>query len=265
MNPGEIVRWAGRIAQPLVPRARGGIAVLAYHLVGAGTSSRVDIDPGIFRAQMELLATGRRVFSLSDALRRLGAPADEAPLCYVITFDDAYANFAEVVAPILVALGIPATLYVPCDFVSGLGPAPIRGTDHLPACSWSVLRDLAVGAHVEIGSHTLSHRTLTRLGPAEADKEIRESRDRLQDEVGREVHDFCYPRGLWDADLEATVSEHYRSSATGGGRVIHAAPPFTRLPRFPIRSDTPADLGPIRERAIWTEEYLADIVRRFRA
>lgn len=266
MNAGEIVRWAGRVAQPFAPRARGGVAVLAYHLVGAGTSSPVDLDAGVFRDQMELLSREERVLSLSEALRHLETGENASATVYVLTFDDAYANFADVVLPILRQLDLPATLYAPCDFVSGKGPAPIRGTDHLPACSWSVLRDLAATGDVEIGSHTVSHRTLTRLEPRAASTEIRASRAMLETEVGQEVRSFCYPRALWNADLERVVASEYSSSAVGGGRRIHRkGQPCTRLPRFPIRADTPVDLGPIRTRDIWTEEYLADAGRRIRS
>lgn len=266
MTPSRMVRGVGRSMQGLVPRANGGLVVLAYHLVGAGTSSPVDVDEAVFRDQMELLAESERVVSLKDALRDLQGDRLSERSAYVLTFDDAYANFAEVVFPILQEYALPATLYVPIDFVSGSGPAPIEGTASLAACSWSELRELAQSGSVEIGSHTLSHRTLTRVSPTEAIAEIRDSRIRLQQEVAQSVTSFCYPRGAWNRELEHVVSKHYESSATGGGRRLYeAGAGCRRMPRYPIRNDSPADLGPIRRRSCWLEEALADRLRAFRS
>lgn len=265
MSSAEVVRRIGRIAQPLVPRSRNGLVVLAYHLVGAGTGSPVDIDERLFHDQMETLAENERVLSLTHALAELESSGTIRRSAYVITFDDAYANFAEVALPVLQSLGLPAILYVPCDFISGTGTPPIRGTEDLSPCSWSTLREITATGLVEIGSHTLSHRDLPGLDEREAEREIRGSRERLEEELGREVTSFCYPRGAWTNHLERIVARHYSSSAVAGGTRVHrAGERCTRLTRYPVRADTPANLGPIRERRIWTEEYLADIVRRLR-
>src|SRR5262249_55975308 len=147
-------RWLDAL-QPVVPRSRRGVAVLAYHLVGEGTGSPVDIPLAEFRRQMDVLRSECRVLSLEEAMSRdSSAPRDDLP-SVVLTFDDAYLNFRKTAWPILVELNLPATLYVPVAFVNGDGPCPIRGTT-LPPCTWDDLASLAAEG-ATIGSHTISH------------------------------------------------------------------------------------------------------------
>jgi peptidoglycan/xylan/chitin deacetylase (PgdA/CDA1 family) len=100
-----------------------------------------------------------------------------------------------------------------------------------------------------LGAHTMTHPTLSRLGPDELLWEVRESRQSLEDKLGRQVEDFCYPFGHWDEAVVDSVRPWYRSAATSDpGRVeSHAdvyrlrrisATPF--LPRLTWRLHRPA-------------------------
>lgn len=60
--------------------------------------------------------------------------------------------------------------------------------------TWEQIREMRSSGH-GIGSHTLSHRVLATLGPAEQLREIRESRGELESRIGRTVHSFAYPVG----------------------------------------------------------------------
>src|SRR5436190_19955269 len=166
--------------QPLVPSAKSGVTVLAYHLVGAGTESAVDIPIAMFTEQMAFLRATSRVVPLELALSGT-APVGDEPLV-VLTFDDAYLNFRRVVWPILTEMGLPAILYVPVGFVSGYAACPIRGTT-LPACSWDDLKAL-VGEGAAIGSHTVSHVNLARASHDVVERELRDSRKELETRLG---------------------------------------------------------------------------------
>jgi peptidoglycan/xylan/chitin deacetylase (PgdA/CDA1 family) len=262
-----------RAAQRLLPAERGGLTVLAYHLVGAGTGSPVDLPAELFRRQLDELAEHARPVGLTAAVAALaaggqpdadgGAPPPQDPRAAIaVTFDDAYRNFATHAWPLLAERGIPATLFVPVGFLDGGCPAPIRGTDHLPPIPWAELREL-VAAGLAVGSHTWSHPDLTRLPAAQVRDELRRSRAALEDRLGVPVTAFCYPRGLWSRHLEPLVGEVYELAVVGGGGKLSARRlrPL-RIQRVPLRADGPASLIPLLGAPVWLEERVADTVRR---
>jgi peptidoglycan-N-acetylglucosamine deacetylase len=55
------------------------------------------------------------------------------------------------------------------------------------------MRDLA--EKFEIGSHSVSHRSLTGLSNEDQQREIVECKSILEETLGREVKSFCYPNG----------------------------------------------------------------------
>jgi len=248
-------RWLS-LAQRFVPAARRGDLVLAYHLVGAGTSSPVDVPVDDFRRQLDCLASN---FELSTLTRALTTPGQQRPRA-ILTFDDAYANFAKVVWPILAERGVPAVLYVPVGFVRGSAGPPLRGAD-LPACTFADLRELAA-AGVEIGSHGVNHVNLRRVTEDALTREVQDSRTELEQVLGREVPSFCYPQAKLDARVERVVARHYQSAVAAGGR-RHLGRNLHKIPRFPVRRDE-RDFESMVASSIWLSEALASGVRQWR-
>jgi peptidoglycan/xylan/chitin deacetylase (PgdA/CDA1 family) len=82
-----------------------------------------------------------------------------------------------------------------------------------------------------IGSHTLDHPILSRLDPAEAERQIVESRRLLEEWTGRQVRYFSYPNGKRD-DVTPEVEETVRRAGYEGavstieGRVTPRSDPF---------------------------------------
>ena len=249
--------------QTLVPRVHSGIAILGYHLVGAGTHSPVDVPMDLFEAQLDSLEG--KVLSLDDALKRLtNRNTDTRGVAAVLTFDDAYANFYEKVFPLLLARRLAAVLYVPTAFVDQQQPGPIGGTGDLPACTWNQLREMVATGLVTLGSHTVTHPNLTYAEPDRAAWELAASRKRIEDMIGQPVRHFCYPRGLWSRRLERLVGREYATAAVGGGGNIDYPYNPLRLQRTSIRIEFGANMRPIVHDRVWLEERLGDMVRRNR-
>jgi glycosyltransferase involved in cell wall biosynthesis/peptidoglycan/xylan/chitin deacetylase (PgdA/CDA1 family) len=95
------------------------VAVLTYHRVaerGDGPPGIVSATPRDFERQMRWLGRSGRAISLAELL---AARAGGAPLrrgAVLVTFDDAYADFAEHAWPALRRHGVPVTLFVPTAF-----------------------------------------------------------------------------------------------------------------------------------------------------
>ena len=61
--------------------------------------------------------------------------------------------------------------------------------------SWEQTAQLSRDHLVTIGAHTVNHYTLSKLSPADVKKEILRCKQRLESQLGKEVHHFAYPYG----------------------------------------------------------------------
>jgi peptidoglycan/xylan/chitin deacetylase (PgdA/CDA1 family) len=115
--------------------------------------------------------------------------------------------------------------------------------------SWAKLGDLA-GRGWEIGSHSRTHRLLSRLDDGELTHELAGSREEIGAEVGR-CDSVSYPWGEVDARVAAAARRTGYSAGSGlAGRFTWSDP--LRVPRVAIAGDD----GPRRfalksSRAFW--------------
>ena len=230
-------RKGGLIMQP--------IPILLYHSIGEACSPdyrRWLVTPQEFDAQMRKLAErGYVPITVRDlALLRLGGKPVPPHTC-VITFDDGLRDFAEGAVPILTAHGFPATLFV----VSGLVGATASwladlGEGDRPMLDWQALRELE-GLGIEVGAHTVSHLELDTLSRARATREIRDSKQSLEDGLGQAVTTFAYPHGYASRVTRRIVEDVGYLAAC---RVRHALSNETEDLYALSRIIVTSDLGP---------------------
>jgi peptidoglycan/xylan/chitin deacetylase (PgdA/CDA1 family) len=96
-------------------------------------------------------------------------------------------------------------------------------------------RRLAAPGFVDVGAHSVTHRSMPSLDPEDKRREARESKEWCQALTGAPIDAFAYPHGELDDDCVAAVREAGFAFACG---VEHAAlAPGTdpmRLPRYGI-------------------------------
>ncbi|HTR51240.1 MAG TPA: polysaccharide deacetylase family protein [Kofleriaceae bacterium] len=98
------------------------VSILTYHHV-ADEEVAYPYDPGVadatpaqFRRQLELLARYGTPIGIDELVRAFeGAPLPKNPV--MVTFDDGYRSCHDVALPILRAVGMRATFFVPTAFV----------------------------------------------------------------------------------------------------------------------------------------------------
>ena len=103
----------------------------------------------------------------------------------------------------------------------------------------SQVKELGAGSLVDIGAHSVSHAVLSKLSLDEQRKEICESRDQLEQIVGRRVTAFAYPYGT-QADYGSETAGLLRETGFAVGcsnfpGVIRKRHDVFQLPRFIVR------------------------------
>jgi peptidoglycan/xylan/chitin deacetylase (PgdA/CDA1 family) len=165
-----------------------------------------------FRTQLRLLrALGYHSVSPNQIAR---AVRDGCPLprrAVAITFDDGYRDTLTIALPILRQFGFTAVCYLVEDRVGRVSD----WTDPAPLMGWSEV-EAWLSAGMEIGSHSRTHRDLTRLESAELRQEVEGSRARLEDRLGRGVSTFVYPFNRFRRrELDLVVAAGYESACAG--------------------------------------------------
>jgi peptidoglycan/xylan/chitin deacetylase (PgdA/CDA1 family) len=178
------------------------IPILMYHMVDdrkAGQEPRYCCSTKFFHRQIRYLRrAGYSFIGLHDACLALRTGALAAGRCVSITFDDGYLDNFENALPILDEFSVPATVFVVSGRVGGVdGWRETGGNGSWPLASWEQLREMAEQG-VEIGSHTVSHPSLTALDDEQRRREVADSKSALEERLGQPVRFFAYPYGRLD-------------------------------------------------------------------
>lgn len=179
--------------------------VLCYHAVVEGEPQRLAVRRKTLASQLRsLLRRGYRPAKAADVVERQGR------LLHV-TFDDAYRSIADAL-PLLAELGVPATIFACTGYATDGRPFDVPELREDSAADpaafatmdWEALR-AAAASGFEVGSHTVSHPHLPLLSDAELDRELRESKSELEDELGAPCRHLAYPYGEEDDRVRATA------------------------------------------------------------
>jgi peptidoglycan/xylan/chitin deacetylase (PgdA/CDA1 family) len=213
------------------------LLILCYHAVSPSWPADLSVKPDAFESQLEALA--RRGYRGARFTEAVSEP--HAGRVLAVTFDDNYRSVLERAKPILDRLGFVGTLYVPTDWPGESRPMRWQGIDRwlgtpheqeMMSLDWHELSGLA-DAGWEIGSHTCSHPHLPELDDAELDRELRASKARIEEELGRACTSLAYPYGAADARvIDATRRAGYLAAGTIP-RVLSTPQPLS-WPRAPI-------------------------------
>ena len=204
-------------------------AILTYHSLDP-SGSAISVAPAEFRRHVAWLASGRvPVVSLE---RLLALPDTSAAVA--LTFDDAFANFGEVAAPLLREHGLPATLFVVSDHVGGTnrwgGTADPR-VPELPLLDWPALGRLAEQG-ITLGGHTRRHPHLTRCTEAQLLDELAGGAERMVKELGQRPVEFAYPYGDVNPAVAQAVGRVFTRAVTTELRAVAPADDPLLLPRL---------------------------------
>lgn len=123
----------------------------------------------------------------------------------------------------------------------GLGAVTADLPEELAPLGWDDVRAMGASGLVDFGSHTVTHQIVSRLGPEDRAREIVQSCQRVEEEIGARCRLFAYPNGE-PGDFDDESRSLLRATNTIGavttvpGLVARDADVWT-LPRILVGGD----------------------------
>jgi len=179
------------------------LPILLYHKIDripAGSRyPRNYVTPEQFEAQLAFLARrGYTSVTFADYLAYRRGERLLPRRAVIITFDDGYRSNRTIALPLLRQYGFGATIFLVTAYV---GMTNRWDADEIqePLLDAADVRAMqAVG--IDFGSHTATHARLATLRPVEALRELRTSRERLGELLGKPVRVLGYPYGDYNRE-----------------------------------------------------------------
>ncbi len=189
-----------------------------------------------------LRARGYTFIDETQFLAALDAPEADRSRHVFLTFDDGYAHLREVAWPILREREVPFHVFLVTDYAGcdngwdlSLGRPSFR---HL---EWTDVRAMADGG-VTFGSHTASHRDMTRMTRDDALADLVRSRVAIENATGRAVRTLSYPFGRYH-DVAREVA---REAGFEAAFSLYPAQRNATIDRYALRRDAVYVIDPPR-------------------
>ena len=198
------LRTAGETIESLRELYPSRTPILMLHEVSAPTELKMmslAISPKRFTRHMQWLKRMNYTSALpTEWLKRMAGRR------VILTFDDAYEDFIRNAFPVLDRLGLKATVFVVVDRIGRTNEwDQAAGFKSKPLLTLEQIRELhRHGVH--FGSHSLTHARLTDLSDSDLEREVSDSKRKLEDLLGSEVTCFAYPWGMADMRVRSAVA-----------------------------------------------------------
>jgi peptidoglycan/xylan/chitin deacetylase (PgdA/CDA1 family) len=185
------------------------VSILCYHAVDPEWRSPLSITPEAFEQHCAWLTRNRRVVGAAEAAVRLST-SDSLPRGVIaMTFDDGFKSVFEHAFPLLSTHRLPATVFLVAETLAPEA-LPVDWVDDPPlrplaTLSLEEVREMQE-AGIRFGSHSYSHQDLTLLSESECERDLRASRELLEDQLETRVTLLAYPRGVHDEKVRRAAA-----------------------------------------------------------
>ncbi len=248
-SPGATV---ARVSTPAINKS-ASVMVLCYHRLEEKPrpGDPLAMTPGEFEKEMQQIKdSGFSVVPMQDFLAWRRGDKDIPAKSCVITIDDGYVSGYDTAWPILKKYGYPFTMFVYINYIGSGGKS----------ISWDQLAEMR-DAGVDIECHTFYHSNLHNPGTmvdkptmvkvkhdietlgmdGYVRKEIVESKQMLEKQLGIRVNCIAYPYGNWSQKVRDLVKEAgYEAGFTVNGQPNrYSTPAFDILGRYAVEQSNP--------------------------
>lgn len=188
-----------------VGRSKSRIRIVAFH----------EVHDGTWFKEMILALKSRYHFITPEDLTTQNFNPKRINL--LVTFDDGYASWYEVVLPILKECNVKALFFL-CSGIptsAALGTSDSFMREHLKITpkaplTWEMAQKLLASGHT-IGGHTKTHLSLSTCMPKTQMEEICEDKERTEKKLKVTLEHFAYPFGT-KKDMDRITEQNVRAS-----------------------------------------------------
>ena len=183
------------------------VPILLYHRIEAPKhESFYYVPPEKFEEQLALLRNwGYTTITLDTLMTSIYKGADLPARPILITFDDGQESIYTTAFPIMQKYGFTGVVYIVGTYLDAPTFMTTDQVKELTRAGW------------EVGSHSMTHKDLTKLDYDHRKYEISESRKILNEKIGVPVNSFAYPWGFGNGDIYSMVNDAGYTSAMGLG------------------------------------------------
>ncbi len=248
MRAADGIKSVLRVMGRALPSQSGRrVVALCYHSVHPSIPFR-SATPGLFLDHLRWLREHCNCVPFSELLTVRDRSENSRPVVS-ITFDDGYADNCEYALPLLTENGIRATFFL----TAGLLDRDDSTLDRFQRL-WRIERDLIrpllwdqvaeiLDAGMEVGAHSYSHPNLARLAAHELERELGNSKQVLEDRLGRAITMMAYPFGrprlhFTDNVVNAVQRAGYDLAAAIGTRGVKRTDHPLSVPRIFVTNDS---------------------------
>jgi peptidoglycan/xylan/chitin deacetylase (PgdA/CDA1 family) len=184
--------------------------------------------PQAFEQQIRyLVVNGFRLLTAGDVEQAVRFHRALPIKAVALTLDDGYHDNFTHAFSILRRYGLDGTLFLVTSTVGAPG--------HV---TWEEAREM-LGERMDFGSHSVHHTDLTTLALPDLDRELMDSRERLERELSIPMEQIAYPSGQYnDRVKERARQAGYAAGWKKGGGWVTADSDPMMLPRVRVRGDT---------------------------
>lgn len=209
--------------------------ILTYHAVERGPGP-LFLDPDLFRAQLDCIVDARAQTITISQLARCMATGAIPERAVALTFDDAFCSVVRTAAPLMAERGLTGTAFCVAGRLGGENEWPTQpaSVPRRRLVDRGELRELAA-AGVEIGSHGIDHRPLSRASESELRRQLLDSKAILEEASGGPVESFAFPYGEPAPSSGRGILERgYRAACGPAMGLASAGSDVLALPRVDI-------------------------------
>lgn len=215
------------------------VSILGYHDFRERGAEAMVIEAAKFRAQMQSIKDSAiPVIRLSELMEWRRGERNIPEESFVITMDDGWEGVYRYAFPVLKEFGFPFTVYLYKNYVNVGGRS----------MSWAQIQEMIDSGLCEVGSHSVSHGSMTaKKGRSEDEyqlfllNEFKDSKEFLEKNLGLPCTSYAYPYGNYNTmirDLGHQVG--YESLVTVNGSKVTWDTPLGELGRFIVLGDNDA-------------------------
>jgi peptidoglycan/xylan/chitin deacetylase (PgdA/CDA1 family) len=189
-----------------------------YHHVNPHRGDTVTVTPEVFERHMKHLRDGGyRTLTAEELLRYIKGELNPGQRAVVITFDDGWLDNYLYVFPVLKKYQLNASVFVitgrieraSAKMTAPPGSVPTHneskmlirnGEEHNVVLTWRLIEEMAGSGLVDFYSHTKTHKKCDTLSEGELLEELGESREVIEERLGRRCLSLCWPYGKYNED-----------------------------------------------------------------